>query len=57
MLRRVNLFFVGTACVLFFPSQQETLYDYYYCYVFRLKTPIVVENDTEMDPVRSTAGG
>ena len=54
MLRRVNLFFVGTACVLFFPSQQET---HYYCYVFRLKTPIVVENDTEMDPVRSTAGG
>ena len=44
--------------MLFFPSQQETYYYYYFCYyVFRLKTPIVVENETEMDPVRSTAGG
>jgi hypothetical protein len=40
-----------------FSLTTRNYYDYYYDYVFRLKTPIVVENDTEMDPVRSTAGG
>ena len=29
----------------------------HFYYVFRRKTPIVAANETEMDPVRSTAGG